>query len=124
MIAGGLSLTTVSAPARDGAQLLDNQKDVRIAFAWPWSNRLGDDINHLNRMRGHVRWLFRNYHSKQPLRRDFFAVSHEIDRINGQFKQKGFDRRQLQRDVANAHVELHRIEMALKAKPRDYYLWR
>jgi hypothetical protein len=124
MIAGGLSLTTVSAPARDDAQLRNDQTDVRIAFTWPWSNRLPDEINHLNRMRGHVRWLFRNSRSKPQTRRDFFTVSHEIDRINAQFKQGGFNRHQLQRDVANAHVELHRIEVALNTKPRDYYLWR
>jgi hypothetical protein len=95
-----------------------------LAFTWPWSDRLESDINHLNRMRGHVRWLFRNYHSKQPIRNDFFAVSHEIDRINGESKQGHVDRRKLRRDVDHAHSELHRIETVLKAKPSDYYLWR
>ena len=124
MIAGGLSLAATSVPARDYTPLRDHQQSGWIAFTWPWSHRLPGEINHLNRMRGHVRWLFRNSRSTPQTRRDFFTVSHEIDRINAQFKQGGFNRRQLQRDVANAHVELHRIEIALNAKPRDYYLWR
>lgn len=124
MIAGSLGFAAVSASASGHEQAWGKEQDYRIAFNWRWFRGLADEINHLNRMRGHVRWLFHNYRSKPQLRRDFFTVSHDIDRINAEFKQKKFDGRRLRRDVAKAHNELHRLEIALRAKPRDYYPWR
>ena len=106
------------------ARQYEPELNYEFALTWPWSHSLDGDINHLNRMRGHVRWLFRNYRSNPQVRRDYFAVAHDIDGINERFKQSGYDRRQLRRDVERAHSDLHRIELALKVKPRDFYPWR
>ena len=96
-----------------------------MAMTWPWSkNRLDDQVTQLNRMRGHVRWLFRNYKSSPQLRKDYFSISRDIDDINSRFKQKDHDKGKLRQDVDRAHHELHRIEVALKVKPRDFYPWR
>src|ERR1043166_600616 len=96
-----------------------------FAFRWPWaSNSLDSEINNLNRMRGQVRWQFRNYKSNETLRADDFKISRAIDDINTRFKQAKFDKRQLRKDVDRAHAELHRIELAMKVKPRDFYAWK
>jgi hypothetical protein len=106
------------------ASALDVRVGDRIAMTWPWSDRLGEAINHLNRMRGHVRWEFRNHRSNRQIRRDFLSISRDIDRINAQYKQGGYNRRELRRDVELAHQKLHRIEVALHVRPRDVYPWR
>jgi hypothetical protein len=127
MVAGSLVLTAVSVSARDNEQRSDYSynENERIALTWPWSDRLDNEINHLNRMRGHVRWQLRNYRVRNPqIRRDFAEVSRDIDRINGQFRPGGYNRRHLRREVERAHAELHRIELALRVKPRDFYPWR
>lgn len=115
---------TLAFAAHSAAARGFEQNNYEFAMTFPWSHSLDGDVNHLNRMRGHVRWLFRNYKSNPEVRHDYFAVSHDIDDINARFKQSGANRRQLRRDVDRAHSELHRIELALKAKPRDFYPWR
>ena len=98
--------------------------DVRIAITWPWSDHLENAINQLNRMRGHVRWEFRNHRSQRETRRQFLAISHDIDRINAQYRKGGYNRRQLRQDVDRARHELHQIEVALHVRSRDFYPWR
>lgn len=125
IMACGLSLAAGSVSARTSTRATEiTPGQYHIALVWPWSGRLSSEINHLNRMRGHVRWLFRNYRSSRQLQRDFFAVSRDIDRINAQFKQGQFNARRLRRDIERARWELHRIESALKVKPHDRYRWR
>jgi hypothetical protein len=118
-----LTFSAVSAPATDYNRFAFD-RDQRIALTWPWSNRLDKELNHLNRMRGQVRWQFHNYKSKPQLRRDFFAVSHDIDRINARHRQGNYNGRELRREIERAHHELHRIELALRVKPNDLYRWR
>ena len=119
-----MAIVIGSSFAGGSVSALDFGTEGHIAMMWPWSDRLADAINHLNRMRGHVRWEFRNHKSNRQIRRDFLAVSHDIDRINSQYRQEGYDRRQLRRDIERAHHELHRIELALHIRPRDFYPWR
>jgi Ni/Co efflux regulator RcnB len=120
-------LTTIvfgSSFAAGFASAHEVRTDDHIAMTWPWSDRLADAINHLNRMRGHVRWEFRNHKSNRQIRHDFLALSHEIDHINSQYRQGGYNRRQLRGEIERAHHELHRIEVALHVRPRDFYPWR
>lgn len=124
MIGCSLGLATASASAPGLKQGYGCQGDYRLGMTWPWSHGLSDEVNHLNRMRGHVRWQFRNYRANREVRRDFMRVSNDIDRINSQFKQRDSNRRQLRHDVERSHIELHRIELALHVKPRDFYPWR
>jgi hypothetical protein len=115
-----VALATNSAAAREPQPRLNYE----FALTWPWSHSLDSDINNLNRMRGHVRWLFRNYKSNPQVRSDYFAVSHEIDDINARYKQSKVDRRQLRRDVDRAHSELHRTDLELRAKQSYFSPWR
>jgi tRNA-dihydrouridine synthase len=119
-----LAFSAVSVSARPSGRESGSTQNQQFAITWPWSSRLNDEIKHLNRMRGHVRWLFRNYKSSPNLRRDYFAVSRQIDSINAQYQRAGFDARKLRRDINRARGELQRIESALKVKPRDRYRWK
>ena len=114
MIGCGLGFATVSATARDFAQERGAQSDYRMAMTWPWSKGLKEEINHLNRMRGHVRWQLRNYRSSKGIRHDFFQLSRDIDQINSRFQSGSYKGKQLRHDVERAHAEIHRIELALK----------
>jgi hypothetical protein len=121
MIACASNLSAVSASARD------SEDNDRPAYSFLlWGDRLDSEINHLNRMRGHVRWELGYYRARASsrLRREFAELSREIDHINWRFKQRDYDRRRLRREVERAHAELHRIEVELHVRARDYYLWR
>lgn len=119
VIGCGLGVAGASALPSD-----TDQTNYHLGLTWPWSHGLQEEINHLNRMRGHVRWQLRNYKGNREVRRDFFRVSHDIDGINSRFRADSSNRRQLRRDVERAHGELHRIEIALRVKERDLYPWR
>jgi hypothetical protein len=124
MFAGG-SLVAGCISARPSADATGFASGAQhIAATWPWTDKLGHEISNLNRMRGHVRWLFRNYRSSRQLQRDFFDVSHNIDRINDQFRRGRFNRHELRRDVGRARSELYRIQSELRVKRRDRYRWR
>jgi hypothetical protein len=118
MIACGLCLAAVSASARD--------YDYNNPGAYAFFNRDRQDseINHLNRMRGHVRWELGNYRAGRETRGEFARVSREIDRVNSEFKNRDYDRRHLRREVERLHADLHQIEQQLHVRSRDYYLWR
>ena len=120
MIGCSLGLVSIASARENDA----SRPAYQMAMTWPWSHGLQEEINHLNRMRGHVRWQFRNYKASRETRQNFFRVSHDIDNINARFKTAHFDKRALRRDVERAHIELHRVETALKVKERDYYPWR
>lgn len=119
-----MGLATVSATAREYDRERQNPNDLRIGMTWPWGRSLKEEVNHLNRMRGHVRWQLRNYKGNREIRSDFYRISKEIDEINRRFQSGSFNRGRLRADVNRAHTELHRIEMALKVKVRDFYPWR
>jgi hypothetical protein len=121
MIACASNLSAAAASARD------SEDSDRPAYSFLlWGNRLDSEINHLNRMRGHVRWEVSYYRTRASsrLRREFVELSREIDHINWQFRHRDYDRRRLRREIEHAHAELHRIEMELHVRARDYYLWR
>jgi hypothetical protein len=118
MIACGLCLAVSSASARD------YDYNNRGAYAFFNRDRLDSEINHLNRMRGHVRWELGNYRAGRQMRGEFARVSREIDHVNGEFKNRDYDRRHLRREVERLHADLHQIEQQLHVRSRDYYLWR
>jgi hypothetical protein len=93
-------------------------------LTWPWHNRLHDDLNQLNRMRGHVRWQLHNYRSGVDVRRDFWRTSKQIDQINAEYRQARFDRKQLRSDIDGARSDLHQIEVTLRVRPHDLFVWR
>lgn len=118
IIACSLGLTAGSASAL-------MSQDYRIAMTWPWSSHnLQEEVNNLNRMRGHLRWQFRNYKASNETRQRLYKVSHDIDGINTKFRTQTFDKKQLRADISSAHSEMTSIERALKVKPRDYYVWK
>ena len=108
----------------DSTSARDYSRANQFGLTWPWRNRLHDDVNQLNRMRGHVRWQLHNYRADPQVRRDFWRISRDIDGINARVRQGGFNRRELRRDIDRARFELHQIEMALRVRPRDFYPWR
>lgn len=121
MIACASNLSAAAASTRD------YEDADRPAYSFlRWGDRLDSEINHLNRMRGHVRWELGYYRARANprLRREFGELSREIDHINWQFRQRDYDRRRLRREIERVHAELHRIEMELHVRARDYYLWR
>jgi hypothetical protein len=122
------ALTIVSSPAsaRDSSPQfqLGLTWPWHKAVIWPWHNRLRDDFNQLNRMRGHVRWQLHNYRSHTDVRRDFWRISKQIDQINAQYRQTHFDRTQLRSDIDRARSDLHQIEVALRVRSRDLFVWR
>jgi hypothetical protein len=121
LIACGLNIPVASL---SGSNYQDN---TTLAFAWPWSSdRLDAEINHLNRMRGHVRWQVNYYRARASgqIRRDFARISREIDHVNSVSKQRGYDRRHLHREVERLHAALHNIETRLRVRTSDYYHWR
>jgi hypothetical protein len=120
MITCSLGLSTASIMARDSEQT----PVTHMGMNWPWSHGLKEEVTHLNRMRGHVRWQLRNYRGNRDIRANFFKVSRDIDEINARFKSAAPDQRRLRHDVESAHVQLHRIETALHVKPRDFYPWQ
>ena len=122
------AVTIVSAPA----SARDYLQQFHLGFTWPWHkgltwpwrNRLHEDLNQLNRMRGHVRWQLHNYHAPADIRRDFWRISKEIDQINARYRQSQFDRKQLRYDIDRARSDLHQIEVALRVRPHDLFVWR
>ena len=103
-----------------------SQPSMMFAFVWPWSSQVDPEINHLNRMRGHVRWQLNYYRARATaqIRREFERVSSEIDEINANFKNRDYDRRRLGREIERAHIDLHQIEQQLHVRAHDYYVWR
>jgi len=118
LIACGLNVPAISISAPD------YRSNMAFAYSWPWSNRLDAEINHLNRMRGHVRWQLGHYRANSSIRRDFARLSREIDHVNWEYRQHGYDRRHLHREVERLHAALHDIETRLRVRTWDYYHWR
>ena len=120
LIACGLIVTAGLVSAHS------SEPNTTIAFTLPWSNQLDSEINHLNRMRGHVRWQLNYYRAraKPQIRREFARVSGDIDDINANFRNRDYDHRRLGRKIERARIDLHQIEEQLHVRSRDYYVWR
>ena len=80
-------------------------------------------INHLNRMVSHVRWQLRRYHAGWQTRREFEAISREVDRVNWRYRHSSAHRWGLRRDVDRLHDRLHAIEQRLHVRSHDFYRW-
>ena len=98
----------------------ENRSDYRTA-RW---DRLDSEINHLNRMLGHVRWELGRYRASRQIRYEYARIRREADRVNWKFQHGGNDRRQLRREVARLHADLHNLETQLRVRTWDYYRWR
>ena len=119
LVACGVSVVAVSASARD------YQENGRAAYGFlGWGGRLDSEINHLNRMRGHVRWELGHYRAHGPIRREFARISREIDHVNWEFRQRNYDGRHLRREIERIHAALHDIEAKLHVRSWDYYRWQ
>jgi hypothetical protein len=103
-----------------------DRPDITLGYTWPWTNRLDTEINHLNRMRGHVRWQLHYYQARVSfeIRQDFARISREVDQINTKFKSPDHDRRHLHGEVERVRADLHRIETRLRVRTSDYYQWQ
>jgi hypothetical protein len=98
----------------------ENRSDYQFA-RW---DRLGSEINHLNRMLGHVRWELGRYGANRQIRYEYFRIKREAEQVNWRFQHGGYDRRQLRREVARLHNDLHSLELQLRVRTWDYYRWR
>jgi hypothetical protein len=98
----------------------ENRSDYQFA-RW---DRLGSEINHLNRMLGHVRWELGRYGANRQIRYEYLRIKREADQVNWRFQHGGYDRRQLRREVARLHNDLHSLELQLRVRTWDYYRWR
>jgi hypothetical protein len=112
-----LGLTGVSA--RLFAYESENRSDYQTV---KW-DRLDSEINHLNRMLGHVRWELGRYNAGRQIRFEYARVRREAAQVNWKF-QHGGDRRQLRREVARLHNDLHGLEVQLRVRKWDFYSWR
>jgi hypothetical protein len=116
----GCSVASLDLFARDDGY--DDRSDYRLVL-WG-SSRLDSEINHLNRMLGHVRWEIRRYHANWQIRQEYARIRGEAERVNSRFQQRDYDRRQLRREIARLHSDLHNLEIELHARTWDYYSWR
>jgi outer membrane biogenesis lipoprotein LolB len=89
-----------------------------------WGSGLESEINHLNRMLGHVRWELARYRANWQVRRDFESIRHQVDRVNWKYRHGDYNRRELRREVERLHADLHNLEVQLRARNWDYYRWR
>jgi hypothetical protein len=86
-------------------------------------DRLGWEINHINRMLDHVRRELRISWGGWRLRGEVDRLSGEVDRVNWKFNHGAYDRHRLHRQVERIHAELHNLEVRLNMRPSDYYRW-
>ena len=81
------------------------------------------EIDHVNRMYGHVRGELRSYSAGRHIWREYEHLSREIRHVNYEFNRGYADRYQLQGEIEHIHAELHHIELELRARESDYYRW-
>ena len=102
----------------------DYESENRSDYQFVRWDRLGSEINHLNRMLGHVRWELGRYGANWQIRHEYCRIKREADQVNWKFQHGGYDRRQLRREVARLHNDLHSLELQLRVRTWDYYRWR
>jgi len=118
LIVCGLSAANVSISAQDYES--DN-RSVYLQVRW---GGLESEINHLNRMLGHVRWELARYRANWQIRRDFEHIRREVDRVNWKSRHGAYNRHELRREVERLHADLHNLEVQLRVHNWDYYRWR
>ncbi len=103
-------------------------RPISLGFEWPsWFSNTGNlqsQVNNLNRMLGHVRWQFTRYHSNRAVQQDYWRVKHEADRLNAQYKTGKYDQKKMRNDIHGLRVRLQEIEVRLKVKRADLYVWK
>ena len=119
LVSTGLSAATIPAYAHD-----ENPGSRSPAYGWFGRHGFDGEINHLNRMVGHVRWQIRRYHADWSIRRDFAQIQHEVDRVNWRFRNDNRNHRELRREVDRLHNRLHDLEVRLRVRANDFYHWR
>lgn len=84
--------------------------------------RLAREVEHLNRMREHVREQLRRERARWHVRRDFARADRQVDAVNYRFHRGRHDRHDLRRAIDRARDDLHQIERELPV--RTYYRWQ
>jgi hypothetical protein len=119
-----LMMALASGIAGGTAVASDYRSDDRhIAYVVDRGGSLERHINHLNRMVDHVRWELRRYHATRQTRREFEAITREVNRVNYRYRRGAFSHWGLRREVERLHERLHGIEERLRVRSRDYYRW-
>jgi hypothetical protein len=118
-IALSLGLAVVSAFAYDRDH---NEYENRGGYAAERSDRLGWQINHLNRMFSHVREQLSRSGGGWRLRSEVDRISGDVDRLNWRYRHDQGSYR-LQREVERLHDQLHQVEVRLRLRSGDWYRW-
>jgi outer membrane biogenesis lipoprotein LolB len=118
LIVCGLTAGNVSIFAQE------YENDNRSAYTQVRWGGLESEINHLNRMLGHVRWELARYRAGWQLRREFESIRSQVERVNWKYRHGDYNRRDLRREVERLHADLHHLEIQLRARDWDYYRWR
>jgi hypothetical protein len=133
LIALGMALTSGNSFAYD-REYNDNQQSDRERESYGHSDRDNDgrdsshggrlesQVDHLNRMLGHVRWELTRYRGDWRLRHEVERLSGDVSRVNWRFRH-GYDHWKLRGEVESLHGELHRIEQQLHVRRGDWYRW-
>lgn len=106
------------------AQNHDDNRDSHFSSPWGHGGDLQSHINHLNRMVGHVRWQLTRYHPNSAMRSDFAEIRRDVDHVNWRFKNGRYDRGQLRHEIDSLRDRLHRLEVRMRVRSSDYYIWR
>ena len=114
-----LTLSCISANAVEYA----GRADRSYGFLH-WGYDIGAEVNHLNRMVGHVRWQLTRYHPDSRVRADFADIRRDVDRVNETYRAQQFNRRDLHDEIGRLHTRLHDLEVRMKVRSNDYYNWR
>lgn len=101
----------------------DNDYDEHSDYMPVRYNRLGYEINHLNRMYDHVRWEMSRYGTGWHIRREVRHISGEINHVNWQYRNGGYGWYRLEGEIEHIHAELHHVEQELHVRAGDYYRW-
>jgi hypothetical protein len=117
LIICGLSAGNVSIFAQD------YESDNRSAYSQVRWGGLESEINHLNRMLGHVRWELARYRASWQMRRDFDSIRRQVERVNWKYRRGDYNRRDLRREVEQLRGDLHNLEIRLRVRNGDYYRW-
>ena len=100
---------------------------LSFGFEWPWVNsggNLQNEVNQLNRMLGHVRWQFTRYHSNRAVQQDYWRIKHEAEGLNARYKAGNYDKKRMRDEIHGLRVRLQEIEIRLKVKKADLYIWK
>lgn len=124
-----LALILHAASAQDSRTLDRAQQGSQFVPAPDWNRgtgswrRLRDDADRLNAMADSVSSRMRRFGASRSYWRRYSDIQSSISRINYRVRNKTGDRNRVSRDIQNARYELHRLELDLHFRPRDYYRW-